>query len=218
MNDVINIEKCQELKYMSITLLTSQLRVGIIGGGNAGYIKAKTFSSRGSTVDVISLDFIESFNNIHKEVNLVRKSYEVEFVYNKHIIIIAVGDVKLRNEIRADCLEFSKIYIDCAEYRGGMALLPVQRETKSSLVAVNTKYTNPKGAIYLADILEERTREEDDFIKYTSKIRNNIKEYTNIKVQVAGFINNDDFKYIYNKGKGDLVLKMFYKNIDEVLR
>ena len=44
----------EKIEYMPITFFANTLRVGIIGGGRGSYIKAKTLSSNGVEVELLS--------------------------------------------------------------------------------------------------------------------------------------------------------------------
>lgn len=211
---------CQELEYMNISFITKELRVGIIGGGKGGYIKAKTFYNNKSRVDVLALDYIEEFRELEDKDNikLIRGKYEKNFLYDKHIIVIAVSNQRLRDLIIEDCNKLNKIFINTSDYKNGMAVVPVQRESRTSIISVNTKLGNPKGANYLGDIILQKVLTEDDFIEYTSMLREKIKCQKNIKKEVLSFVNSNDFKYIWEKGKDKLIIILFYPELKEILR
>ena len=78
---------------MPITFFANTLRVGIIGGGRGSYIKAKTLSSNGVEVEVLSREFIDDFQNI--SVTLIKKEY-YKIIYNKIPELIKIPSI---NEI-----------------------------------------------------------------------------------------------------------------------
>ena len=57
-----------EINYTSISLISSKISVGIVGGGKAGFIKAKSFCEKGCSVTVISEAFIQEFNDIRQKL------------------------------------------------------------------------------------------------------------------------------------------------------
>lgn len=205
----INGDICEKLAYMPITFFSKTLRVGIIGGGRGSYIKARTLVSNGVKVEVMALEFIDDFKALN--VKLIKESYQENFILDKHIIIIAINDKTAIDEIIDDCNKLSKIYINSANFKEGMGVIPVKRESENISISVNTKVGNPKGAIMLADNLQKEIVKYDEFIEFTGKIRNEATMDRSEKNNLLTFINSDDFKYIFDKGKGKIVLDIFYK-------
>ena len=163
----------EKIEYMPITFFANTLRVGIIGGGRGSYIKAKTLSSNGVEVEVLSREFID---------NIIR-----------------------------DCNSLAKIYINSANFKKGMGAIPVKRESSNILMSINTKVGNPKGAVMLADKLQKEIVGYDDFMEFTGNLRNTINMENAEKLKLLSFVNSEDFKYIFDKGKGKIVLELFYK-------
>lgn len=206
------------VEYAYIALMSKKLRVGIVGGGKASLIKAKNFVSKGCYVEILSKSFLNELVELENEkVVLNRLKYSKSFIYNKHIIILALDDDDLRAEISRDCEECFKVFIDCTDFKEGMAVIPVQREVSNISFALNTKSGNPKGAVLAINAAMETLKEYDEFIKYTGTIRNKAKKLDN-KKEIIGFIGSDDFKFIFDKNKSELALKLFFgENILEEL-
>ena len=200
-----------EIEYTYLALMSSKLRVGIIGGGKAAFIKAKNFISKGCYIEVLSKTFLNEFMKIESNnIVLNRKSYNKRFIEDKHIIILALDDDKLRSEVSIHCEEEFKIFIDCSNFKEGMAVVPVQRETSNISIALNTKVGNPKGAMLVAEATMKTINKYNDFIKYTGLIRNKVKDFNFNKKEIIDFINTEDFMFIWEKDKSELVLKLFF--------
>lgn len=199
----------EKIEYMPITFFANTLRVGIIGGGRGSYIKAKTLSSNGVEVEVLSREFIDDFQNI--SVKLIKKEYYKRFIEDKHMVIIAISDEEIIDNIIRDCNSLAKIYINSANFKKGMGVIPVKRESSNILMSINTKVGNPKGAVMLADKLQKEIVGYDDFMEFTGNLRNTINMENAEKLKLLSFINSEDFKYIFDKGKGKIVLELFYK-------
>ncbi|GAA0085734.1 NAD(P)-dependent oxidoreductase [Clostridium sp. CTA-7] len=197
------------LEYTFLSVMSQKLRVGIIGGGKVGYIKGKNFALKGCIVEVLSLDFIEEFYRL-KNINLIKGSYNKDFLRDKHLIIIATDDYNKNLEIKKDCDEEFKIYIFAADYLSGMAVAPVQRELDNISFAVNTKHGNPKGSIMIANKVFDVLKEYDNFIGYSTTIREKAKFVLENKNKIIEFVCSEDFKYIYEKGKDKLVIELFF--------
>ncbi|VYU02582.1 NAD(P)-dependent oxidoreductase [Clostridium tertium] len=199
----------EDINYTYLATNSKKLRIGIVGGGRAGFIKAKSFFQRGSYVEVLSLEFIEDFNSL-VNINLIKSNYYREFIKDKHVIVIATNDKELNLTIKNNCEEEFKLYIFAEDYKKSLAVTPVQRNLNNITFAVNTKNSNPKGALMLSDRMLEIAREYDDFISYSSIIRKNVKDIVEVKKEIINFVCSEDFKYIYEKEKDKLVLEMFF--------
>lgn len=198
-------------KYMPLSLFGPKINVGIVGGGRASFIKTKFFINNNANVEVLSKDFINEFISIKSEkFTLLKGEYKTNFILDKHIIIIAIDDKDTINKIRQDCLEYYKIFISSYDYKDGMGVIPVYRETKSSMISVNSKVGNPKGAIMLSNKIIDLAKEYDDFIIYSAKLRQRVKYIKENKDEILHFIVSEDFKYFYEKGREIYVLRLFY--------
>lgn len=199
----------ENIDYTYLSLISKKTNVGVIGGGKVGYIKAKNFLSKNCNVEVLSLDFTKDFEEL-KNIKVIKNSYYKDFIKNKHIIVIATNNSILNQEIKKDCEEAYKIYIYVEDYIESMAIAPVQRNLNNISFAVNTNYGNPKGALMIAERVEEILQEYNDFIGYSSLIRNSAKKINESKNDIINFVCSEDFKYIYEKKKDKIVLEMFF--------
>ena len=205
-----------KIKYSTVSLLSDKINVGIIGAGRAGLIKARHFINQGVHVHILAKEESREVAELIKGSNAVLElnEYYRDFILDKHLIVIAVDDKRVAELIRVHCNELSKIFIDSTSFKDGLAVVPVQRETKSLVVSVNSKEGNPKGSIFIADRIKKSILEYDRFIEFTTLVRNEVKGKEKIRNSVLSFIFSDDFIYFFNKKKGRIVLKLFYgKNI-----
>lgn len=200
-----------QLNYIDIALISNKVKVLIIGGGKAGFIKCKTFVKKGCSVWIVSEVFDEKFDEIRENKNLVmiKGSYNKELILDKHLIIIAVSDDLLRASIIEECEKNSKIYLNCTDFSKGIFITPMQRETENVFFSVHTKRGNPKASVYLCNLLEAEVQKNDEFIGYLCELRQKYKMSTN-KNDIMGFVTSEDFKFFFNKGYAEEVLKMFY--------
>lgn len=199
----------EDINYTYLAIKSKKLRVGIVGGGRAGFIKTKSFLSKGCYVEVLALDFIKEFASL-ENVALIKGEYKSNFIKDKHLIIIATSDKDLNIKIKEECEEEFKLYIFAEDYRKSMVITPIQRNLNNITFALNTKSGNPKGALMLCDKILNVAKGYDKFILYSSLIRRNAKDLEEIKNELINFVCNEDFKFIYEKEKDKLVLEMFY--------
>ena len=218
MNDDSKIMNEENLQFAMISIISKKLRVLVVGSGKAGLLKAKYFLDKGCKVEILTKEikleeecmFLKKYGN---NSNISVKEYKKDFILDKHIIIIAVNDISARDEIRRDCEELSKIYIDSTDFREGMAVVPVQKESNNVVIALNTKGGNPKGAVFLGEIIKDNISRYDEFINFTTLIRNKLKDKPNIKKEVLNFMFTNDFLFFFEKGLGMEVLKIFYGEV-----
>lgn len=214
----------QGIDYSYISLISKKLRVGIIGGGKAGTIKAKHFVRNQCYVEVLSKAFDKEIIELSKclkgNIKLINDEFEYTFLYDKHLIIIAVDDDLLRNNIKKYCDENYKIYIDSSDFKEGMGVVPVQRSTDNVTFALNTQYGNPKGAVLLSKKVENLLKEYDGFIKFISKIRSRAKNMREYKADIIDFVAQEEFKKAFDEGKSEEELRIKFPKgiVDNLLK
>nr|WP_304358420.1 hypothetical protein [Clostridium paraputrificum] len=89
----------------------------------------------------------------------------------------------------------------------------MQKDLKNIVVGVNTRRGNPKGSRFIAQKVEEELLKYDDFIGYTTILRNRCKD-SSIKKVLTDFISTEDFFFFYKIKKSNIILKMFFKEKD----
>lgn len=200
-----------ELSYAPITLFGEKLKIGVIGAGRGALIKVRNFYNKGSKIEVLALDFLDDFYKFNGDkVKLIKGNYNKNFILDKHLIIIAIDNESIINEIKDDCERLCKIYINSSKFKEGMGVIPVTRESKFITVAVNTKVGNPRGSVLVAENITESLQEFDEYIRLTGEIRNCLFLDKEIKDDLLKFINSSDCKFFYDKNKIFEVFKLFY--------
>lgn len=202
---------CGGIEYTMLSLISNKIKVLIVGGGNAALTKAKTFVKKGCLVSVVSRDFNDGFKELRDCSNLkiIKSEYKKEYIECNHLVIIATSSKKINSEIRLHCTESYKLYIDSTSPEDGMCITPCQRNTKNIFLGVNTFSGNPRASVYLAEKVKDYAAKYDKFIEFTSDLRKRLKN-SSIKKEIMKFVCSEDFYFFYEKGKGDIVLKMFY--------
>lgn len=211
-----------EINYSYISLMSKKLRIGIVGGGKAGTLKAKHFIRNGCYVEVLSKNFDEEIIKLAKcpsaNLTLVNTEFSIEFLYDKHLVINAVHDKIIRNHIKEYCDVNYKIYIDASDFTNGMGVVPVQRNIQNVAFALNTKYGNPKGAVFLSNKIEELLNDYNDFIEFISVLRNKSKVIPEYKDDIITFVTREEFKKAFDEGKSEEELRLnFPQNIVDYL-
>lgn len=68
------------IKYTGISIISEKIKVIIIGGGRAAYIKAKTFINSGCKIYVLSKDVIKEFQNLKKDITYIKESMKKAYI------------------------------------------------------------------------------------------------------------------------------------------
>ncbi|MFL0252409.1 NAD(P)-dependent oxidoreductase [Clostridium neuense] len=199
-----------------IALIPSKVKVFIVGGGRAAFIKTKSFASRGCKVVVISKKFNDKFEIFRgfSNVKFIEHEYVRDYIYEAHMVVIATNDKKLNGEIRRDCDRVNKLYMDCSEPEKGMYVMPCERDLKNFSIAVKVKGKSPKTSIYLAEKAKAYLEDYEEFADFTVKLRNKLK--SDKKKKIMEFVCSDDFYFFYRMGKAELILKLFYGEGNEI--
>lgn len=199
------------VEYTFLSLISDKINVLIIGGGRAGFIKAKTFSKKGCNLTVLSKEFCDEFNSIKDlyNVKLIKSEYNREYILNSHIVVIAVNNEEVNSLIKSHCNELCKLYLDCTDFTKGLFVVPCQRSTGITSFGINTRGGSPKTSRYLADKVSKVLYEYDSFVEYSCSLRNRIKDFHN-KDEIMEFVASEDFYFFYKKNKHESILKMFY--------
>jgi len=205
-----------EPEYMIISLISRKIKVLLVGGGKAGFLKAKSYAGRGCNVVVVSKEFCDEFGQLSglKNVELIKEPYDTRFILDKHLILIATGDQALNQRIREDCERNCKIYLDCDDFKQGLFVTPVQQRTDYLQVALHTLFGSPKTSKFLINRLRNEIKQYDEFAAFISSFRRGIKGRPDI-AEIMDFMNSDDFYEFYLSGKHLLVLEMFYPELTE---
>lgn len=203
------------IDYTMISLISPKVNVLIVGGGRAALIKAKTFIERGCSVSVVSKEFLLEFEKLksYSNLRLINEEYKKNYINDRHIVVIATNCEAINKKIRKDCDELSKLYIDCTDPKEGLCVMACQRSTKSTSFGININDVSPKTSVFLANKIKNKLEGYDDFITFTALVRNNAKELKN-KNEIMEFICSDNFLFFYEKGLGELILKMFYPDVE----
>jgi precorrin-2 dehydrogenase/sirohydrochlorin ferrochelatase len=202
---------CSGIEYTFLSLISNKVNILIVGGGRAALIKAKTFSSKGCRVLVLAKDFIDEFNALKNKdnVTLIKSEYNSNYIDKNHLVVIATNCESLNDEIRKDCQELYKLYIDCSSPRDSLCITPCQRNSKNLSFGIHTKIGSPKTSIYVANKVKEHLEEYDGFVEFTAAVRNRLKHRDN-KEEIMDFICSDDFYFFYRKGKHIEIFNLFY--------
>lgn len=209
----------ETIEYTFLALNSNNIRVGLVGGGKAANIKVKTLLKKGCYIEVLSKNINKELLDISsKNLKLLEGEYNIDFINDKHLVIIAIDDYETVARIIRNCEENFKIYINSSKFKDGLAVLPAQRNTNETAIAVTTFSGNPKGAVMVAEAAKRCISDYDEFLNFSGTIRNNAKNLSKYKKEIINFVVTEDFRQIWEKRKDKLMLNLFFdKEIVETL-
>ena len=199
----------KEIDYMNITLMSKNIKVLVIGAGRAGFIKSKSFSQKGCEVTVVALEFCKEFQELIN-IKKVITNYKIDFIKDKHLIVIAVDDEKLIGEIVSNCEEENKLFLNCTDFKEGNFIVPSQSKTKNINYSINTLGGNPKTSTFLVKTMGEKLREYDNLVSFSDELRKKIK-ISPYKSEILDFVASEDFNFFIKKAFHIEVLNLFYR-------
>lgn len=205
------------LDFSFISLISNKIRVLIVGGGEAGYIKTKSFISKGCNVWVVATNFDERFDEFHGTgINIIKDIYKETYILDKHLIVIAIEECDITEIIQKQCENLSKLYVTCHNFRDGNFVVPMQLSSKEVTFALNVKKGNPSISRYMAGSIVKSLNDTDEFVNFANYIREIVKGEI-FKKEILNFISTEDFKFYFDKGYSKQVLLMFYPRLINLL-
>lgn len=94
--------------YYPVNLKIDDMKVVIIGGGTVPYRKCINFLSFNKQV-VVSEKFIDEFENIKNEVNIIADSYDKKYIKDAFIVVAATNNKDVNHKIGIYCREHGKL-------------------------------------------------------------------------------------------------------------
>jgi len=202
----------QDINYTMISLLSNKVNILIVGGGEAAFIKCRAFSKEGCNITVVAKEFSLEFNTLKDfyNIKLINDEYGESHVDQNHIVIIATDNKETNQTIKNYCDKKCKLYVHCEDYKQGLFVTPVQRDTPNMKFALHTKNASPKTSLFMSKIIEDKLCEYKDFIDYTFSIRNRVMDKKQ-KKEIMNFVCSEDFYFFYALGAQNAILKLFYE-------
>jgi siroheme synthase-like protein len=168
-------------KLFPVFLKLEDLRVLLIGAGNVGLEKLQAIVSNAprTKVTVVTKEISESFSalaNQYSTIEIITAGYNASFLEECDIVISAVNDIPLSEQIRSDAKQKGKL-INAADkpelcdfYLGSIV-------TKGNLkLAISTNGKSPTVAKRLKEIFNELLPEElDEVLNNVQQIRDKLK-------------------------------------------
>ncbi len=201
------------------SLAGEETKVLILGGGKAAYIKCSTLALNKFQVHCLAPSFSRDIKELatrYENLKIITDKFQEDMLDNYHLIVICTSDNEFNSSIRDLCRKKNKIFIDTTKPNKSQGMICATRKSKNIAIGIKIKESNPKASVFLCNKGKEYLNKLDDYIEYSTILRNSIKD-KELKKSVLNFICSDDFIFIFNKNKAYEVLLMFYPELENVL-
>lgn len=189
-----------------INLELDDMRITIIGGGNVSYRKCKNFLDFGKSVRVVSPEFIDEFENIKNDIELIYDTYKQDYIKDSFIVIAATNNKELNKNIGIYCKSVGKLVNVVDNITLSNYTVPSYLKRGDLLLSVSTNGKSPSLSSKIKKELEEKYDDSyEEYLNILGEIRKKvIKKYKDIS-QRKSILNNlvnlslDEIRIINNK-------------------
>ena len=95
--------------YYPINLKIDDMKIVIIGGGKVAYRKCMNFLAFNKKVKVISQDFIEEFEEIKDQIEMIKDSYDEKYIKDDFVVVAATNNKEVNHKIGIYCRQNNKL-------------------------------------------------------------------------------------------------------------
>lgn len=189
-----------------INLELDDMRITIIGGGNVSYRKCKNFLDFGKSVRVVSPEFIDEFENIKNDIELIYDTYKQDYIKDSFIVIAATNNKELNKNIGMYCKSVGKLVNVVDNITLSNYTVPSYLKRGDLLLSVSTNGKSPSLSSKIKKELEEKYDDSyEEYLNILGEIRKKvIKKYKDIS-QRKSILNNlvnlslDEIRIINNE-------------------
>ena len=165
-----------------INLEIEDMKITIIVGGDVAYRKCKNFLEFGKSVRVISPEFIDSFELIKNNVELVYDVYKEEYIKDSFIVVAATNNKEINKNIGIYCRSCGKLVNVVDDIKLSNYTVPSYVKRGDLLISISTGGKSPSLSSEIKKELEEKYDDSyEEYINILGEIRQKvIKNYKNI--------------------------------------
>ena len=95
--------------YYPINLKIDDMKIVIIGGGKVAYRKCMNFLAFNKKVKVISQDFIEEFEEIKDQIEMIKDTYDEKYIKDDFVVVAATNNKEVNQQIGTYCRQYGKL-------------------------------------------------------------------------------------------------------------
>ena len=139
-----------------INLEIKDMKITIIGGGDVAYRKCKNFLEFGKSVRVVSPEFIDSFELIKNNVELVYDVYKEEYIKDSFIVVAATNNKEINKNIGIYCRSCGKLVNVVDDIKLSNYTVPSYVKRGDLLISISTGGKSPSLSSKIKKELERK--------------------------------------------------------------
>lgn len=152
-------------------------KITVIGGGKIAYRKASNFINFGYSVNIVSLNFIEEFENIREKANLINDEYNEKYIVDSFVVVAATNNKTINEEIGMYCNQKNKLVNVVDNPILSSYTVPSVVRRGDLIIGVSTCGKSPSLAAKIKKDLEKTYDDSyEEYIELLGIIRNKILE------------------------------------------
>lgn len=165
-----------------INLELKDINITIIGGGEVAYRKCKNFLAFSKRVRVVSPEFIDKFELIKSNVDLIYDEYKEEYIKDSFIVVAGTNNKEINKNIGIYCRECGKLVNVVDDIKLSNYTIPSYVKRGDLLISISTGGKSPSLSAKIKKELQEKYDDSyEEYINILGEIRKEIiKKYTNI--------------------------------------
>ena len=156
--------------FYPINLKIDDMKIVIIGGGKVAYRKCMNFLAFNKKVKVISQDFIEEFEEIKDQIEMIKDSYDEKYIKDDFVVVAATNNKEVNHKIGIYCRQYNKLVNVVDDKDLSNFTVPSFVKRGDLLLSVSSKIRKDLEEVY-DDSYEE-------YVKLLGEARDNIIENT----------------------------------------
>lgn len=158
--------------YYPINLKIDDMKIVIIGGGNVAYRKCKNFLAFNKKVTVVSKEFIEEFNYIKEDIEVIIDSYNEKYIKDVFVVVAATNSKDINRKIGIYCREHGKLVNVVDDSDLSNYTVPSFVKRGDLLLSVSTGGNSPSLSSKIRKELEEAYDESyEEYVELLGKAR-----------------------------------------------
>ena len=165
--------------FYPINLKIDDMKIVIIGGGKVAYRKCMNFLAFNKKVKVISQDFIEEFEEIKDQIEMIKDRYDEKYIKDAFVVVAATNNKEVNHKIGIYCRQYNKLVNVVDDKDLSNFTVPSFVKRGDLLLSVSTGGKSPSLSSKIRKDLEEVYDDSyEEYVKLLGEARDNIIENT----------------------------------------
>ena len=165
--------------FYPINLKIDDMKIVIIGGGKVAYRKCMNFLAFNKKVKVISQDFIEEFEEIKDQIEMIKDSYDEKYIKDDFVVVASTNNKEVNHKIGIYCRQYNKLVNVVDDKDLSNFTVPSFVKRGDLLLSVSTGGKSPSLSSKIRKDLEEVYDDSyEEYVKLLGEARDNIIENT----------------------------------------